>query len=514
MSTLSDLSGLESDSGAPGGGRDQRSPEPVRWLPLLSVCAVLVAVLLLLAGRYGYYMDELYFRVSGDHLDWGYADQPPLVALLAKVQIAVFGDSVFALRVVPALLAGTTVLVTALISRELGGSHRAQLLTAAATAGSLASLAAGHVLHPTAVDHVVWLTACWLVIRMIRTSDTRLWLGVGAVVGVGLLAKYLVLLLVLGLAAGLLVAGPRALLRDWRLLAGVGVGVVLAAPTLLWQAVNGWPQFGMASELSSPFGVESVVNLVISSVLMIGPLLTPVWVIGLVALFRRPQWRQYRAFGVAYLLIFALLAVLGAQARYTEGLLTVFLAMGCVVAAEWASKLSRSALLGTAVVGNTVIAALLALPVLPIGAYGEDGPLGGFGEPQVGQTGWQELTTQIGAVYHALPAQDQARAVIYGDNYAQAGAVDRYGPEIGLPAVYSGHNSYADFARPADDKTVVIAFGVDRARFSALFGQCEARGKFTFELPVLDRDKEILVCRDPVQPWSQLWPRLRWLGTF
>ncbi|MCP3804976.1 glycosyltransferase family 39 protein [Allokutzneria sp. A3M-2-11 16] len=490
----------------------QDPPEPVRWLPLIGVCAALVAGLLAVAGRYGYYMDELYFRVSGGHLDWGYADQPPLVALLAKVQVTLFGDSVFALRIIPALLAGVTVLVTALISRELGGSHRAQLLTAVATAGSLASLVAGHVLHPTAVDHVAWITVCWLVIRLIRTSDTRLWLAVGAVVGVGLLAKYLVLLLVFGLGAALLLVGPRRF--DGRFAAGAGIGVLLAAPTLVWQALNGWPQFGMASELSSPFGVESVIGLLIGSVLMIGPLLTPVWVIGLVAVFRRPQWRPYRAFGVAYLLIFALLAVLGAQARYTEGLLTVFLAMGCVVVAEWASKLSRSVLIGAAVVGNTAIAAVLSLPVLPIEAFGEDSPLGGFGEPQLGQVGWPELTAQIGEVYHALPAADRARAVIYGENYAQAGAVDRYGPGLGLPSVYSGHNSYADFARPADDKTVVIAFGAEQGKLTPLFAKCEVAGQFRHELPVTDRGRDILVCRDPVQPWSQLWPRFRWLGTF
>jgi hypothetical protein len=462
-----------------------------------------------LSGRYGYYMDELYFRVAGEHPAWGYVDQPPLVPLLAEVQTALFGDTVVAMRVVPALLAAVSVIVCALLVRELGGDGRAQVLAVIAVATSMTTLGAGHVLHPTAVDHLVWVTVCWLVVRLLRTGDTRLWLPVGAVVGVGLLAKYLVILLVLGLAVGLLCTTSRRLLLSRYLLGGALLALVIPAGVLVWQAVNGWPQLSMASDLSNPAGVGSALGFMVQQPILVGLFLAPVWVAGIVWLLRRPP---YRAIAVAYLATAAAMTVTGGFARYTEGLLTVLLAVGCVPAARWARSAIRRALLAVAAVLNAATAAMIVLPVLPIAWYGSG--LAALGDAQLGQTGWRELTADVARVYHALPEQDRAHAVLYGWNYAQAGAVDRYGPEYGLPQPYSGHNSYADFGRPADDTTVVVAFGAPRAVITPLFARCDGAGELTFALPHLDQGEDVLVCRDPVRPWSELWPRMSWTGTF
>ncbi|MEU3166757.1 glycosyltransferase family 39 protein [Streptosporangium sp. NPDC006930] len=487
---------------------------PVRRGPLAAVSGGVTALFLLLSGGQGYYVDELYFRVAAGHLDWGYADQPPLIPLLARVQIALFGDNLVAIRVVPALLAGLAVLVAGLIARELGGGGRAQVLAACATAGSLASFAAGHVLHPTAVDHLVWVTVCWAVIRVIRSGERRWWPIAGLVAGVGLLAKYLVVLLVICLVAGLLVAGPRRVLRDRHLLAGVAVAALVAAPGLIWQALNGWPQIAMTGTLSEPFGVASVINFVVGQVLMIGPFLTPVWVVGLLALMRRPEWRAYRSLGVAYLVMVPVLLLAGGAPRYTEGLLTVLLVAGCVRADGWAATISRRVLVWAALAGNALLAMVMVLPVLPAEVYARDPVLAALGEEQFGQTGWDGLAAQVAEVYRSLPEADRARAVVYGHNYGEAGALNLYGPGYGLPREYSAHNSYADFGLPANDKTVMVAVGVDRSSFSRLFGQCEPRGELTFEFPHFEQGREILVCRDPHEPWSRTWAELRWLGTF
>ncbi|HEX6342487.1 glycosyltransferase family 39 protein [Umezawaea sp.] len=486
----------------------------VRWAPLLAVSGAFAAVLLVFAGGYGYYLDELYFRVAGEHLAWGYVDQPPLVAVLAKLQVLLFGDGLTAIRVVPALLAGASVLVAGLIAREFGGGAVAQVLAACASAASLATVAAGHVLHPTAVDHLVWVAVCWLVVRLLRTGDQRLWIAIGAVVGVGMLAKYLVVLLVLGLAAGLLVGGPRKVFASPHLALGAGLALVLNLPGLVWQGLNGWPQLAMAGSLSEQPGVGAAVNLLVGQVLMVGPLLTPVWVVGLVALVRRPAWRTYRVLAWTHLVVFVVVAAVGGYARYTAGLLVVLLSAGCVVVTTWASGGVKRTLVALAVVGNAAFAAVVVLPVLPVESYAGDDVLGALGAGQLEQTGWPRVADQVADVHRSLPPADRAAAIVYGHNYSEAGAIDRYGPERGLPRAYSGQNSYADFGTPTDDKTVVIAFGVDRAAFSALFGSCESRGTFTFDLPQPEQGKEILVCRGLREPWSATWPRLRWLGTF
>ncbi|MER7213427.1 glycosyltransferase family 39 protein [Streptosporangium sp. NPDC000239] len=498
---------MDTATAAVAAKKEAASPRSAKvWTGIVSGA---VAVLLLAyAGGPGYYVDELYFRVAGEHLAWGYADQPLLVPLLSWAQIALFGDSLTAIRVVPAVLGGVAVFVAGLTAGELGAGRRGQVLAACAAAASLATLAAGHVLHPTAVDHLVWVTACWLVIRIVRTGDQRLWLAAGAVAGVGLLAKYLVVLLAVGLAAGLLIAGPRRILLSRWAAGGAALALLIGAPGLVWQAVNGWPQLTMAGVLTS--GDSGVVDFLVGQVLMIGPFLAPVWVAGLVALLRRAEWRSYRLVAVAYLVMVPVLMLLGAEPRYTEGLLSVLLTAGCVRAATPARRLW----LGVAAVVNGVLAALMVLPVLPVSTYAANPVLAALGEEQFGQTGWPSLAAQVAAVHRALPESERRRAVVYAQNYGEAGALDRYGPAYGLPPVYSGHNAYAGFGRPADAKDVVIAVGVDRAAFSALFERCEARGRLTFDVPHFEEGRELLVCVGPRRPWSSMWDELRWTGTF
>ncbi|MEU7861016.1 glycosyltransferase family 39 protein [Nonomuraea sp. NPDC049141] len=484
----------------------------VRWWPLLSVAGALTALLLVLSGRHGYHLDELYTRAASQHLDWGQIDQPPLVALVARLEIMVFGDSLTAFRIVPALLIGVVVILAAFIARELGANQRAQLLATIAAAASGLALHTGHILGTNNFDVLVWVVVCWLAIRLARTRDYRLWLVMGAVVGFGLHAKYLLALLLLSLAAGILLCGPREALRSWKLVAGVVIAAVIAAPVLVWQVMHGWPQVEMSKALSTALDTLSRISFIPMQILMIGLFLSPVWIAGLVGLLRRPQWRPYRFIGVAYLFMVVLLLVIGGQAAYASALQFVLLATGCVMVEQWARTVTRKYLFGAAVGLNLVTSAVLMLPVFPIQTYAGNPVLQELAIVQFDQAGWPELTAQAAAIYRGLPVADQAHAIFYGNHYGQAGALDKYGPQYGLPHAYSGHNSYADFGQPTDDKTIVITIGVDRAQFSKLFARCEPHGKFDIDLPVSDRGQEFMVCRQPRESWSLLWPKLRWIG--
>jgi 4-amino-4-deoxy-L-arabinose transferase-like glycosyltransferase len=472
-----------------------------------------VGVLLLaLSGRHGYHVDELYNRVSGRHLDWGYVDQPPLVSLIAGAETSLLGDTPTALRVVPALLACAVVWVAGLLARELGGGRGAQVFAAAATGASLVTLNAGHVLTTNGPDLVVWVTLSWLMIRLLRTRDTRLWLAIGATTGVGGLTKNLVVLLLLALLVGVLAVGPREVLRGRYPWAGAGIAALIAAPAVLWQVARGWPAVEMSAALSTALGADSRIAYVPFQLLMIGLFLAPVWIAGLVALLRRAQWRPYRSIGVAYLFTSALLIAIGGKPEYSGGLQLVLLAAGAVVVERWATTGVRRSLAGTALVGNALMSAVLVLPVLPVAVYGSNPVLVQLGVFQLDQAAWPQLAEQVATVHRSLSPRDRAHAVIVTNHYGQAGALDRYGPEHGLPSVHSGHNSYADFGRPADDADVVVAIGVDRDAFGARFATCELGGTFQTDLPVADRGAEFLVCRGPREPWERLWSELRWIG--
>ncbi|WP_170047093.1 ArnT family glycosyltransferase [Couchioplanes caeruleus] len=492
---------------------DRRAAVPVlNRRPLLAVSAAVGVVLLALSGRHGYHVDELYNRVSGWHLAWGYVDQPPLVSLIARVETTVFGDTLAALRVVPALLTCMVVWVAGLIARELGGRGGAQVFAAAATGASLVTLNAGHVLTTNGPDLVTWVALGWLWIRLLRTRDARLWLAIGAVTGVGVLAKHLIVLLLLALLVGVLSAGPREVLRSRHLWAGAGLATLIGAPAVLWQITHGWPALEMSAALSKALGADSRVAFVPFQLLLIGLFLGPVWIAGLVSLLRRAEWRAYRSVSVAYLFMVVLLIVIGGKPEYTGGLLLVLLAAGSVVVAQWATSTFRRSLAGTALACNAVMSAVLMLPVLPIAVYGSNPALTQLGVFQLDQAAWPQLTAQVAVVHRSLSPQERTHAVVYANHYGLAGALDRYGPEHGLPPVYSGQNSFADFGRPADDTDVVIAVGVNRDAFGALFATCEPRGTFETDLPVADRGTGFLVCRNPREPWARLWSKLTWIG--
>jgi 4-amino-4-deoxy-L-arabinose transferase-like glycosyltransferase len=192
-----------------------------------------------LSGRYGYHRDELYYLAAGRHLAWGYPDQPPLVALLSWVA----PDSVVVLRLPSDFAAAAVVVLAARLTRELGGQRAAQTLAAASMAVAPLLLGAGHLLSTTTYDLLVWALLLWLVVRVLRTGDQRLFVVCGVVAGIGLLNKDLVAFLIAALVVGIAVAGPRRILTSGWLWTGGAVAAVLWAPYLLWQARHGWPQW-------------------------------------------------------------------------------------------------------------------------------------------------------------------------------------------------------------------------------------------------------------------------------
>lgn len=487
-----------------------------------AVAVALVAVLLALAGRYGYHRDELYFRQLSDSPAWGYVDQPPLTPLLARGAIALLGDSVWSLRVPAAVLLGGLALLLALLARELGGRRKAQVVAALGAAGA-GPLISGHLLLTASLDWPLWVLTAWLVCRAVLRGEPRVWLLAGAVAGLGLYNKHLVLLLLLALAAGLLVSGPRRLLGTrWPWLAAL-VAVVVGSPNLLYQVVHGLPQLQMAGSLT---GAAARWVFVPGQLLSVGPPGAVVWGAGLVALWRSPRLRPVRAFGTAYVVAAVLLLLVAGQFYYTTGFLLVLYAVGSVAAERWleqvggAARRLRTVRLRRLLVINVVTSALVALPLLPASVLAlSPVPLL---NPAVGdQVGWPRYVAQVAEVVDALPPGQRARTVLVAENYGEAGALDRYGPDLDLPPVVSGHNALHELARPAEGATtaVVLVQGHGQGHVSEellrrSFGSCTLEARLDNGVGVANEEQgtAVVVCTDPVATWAELWPDFAYVG--
>ncbi|MEE6263115.1 glycosyltransferase family 39 protein [Plantactinospora sonchi] len=484
---------------------------PVAWRPVGAVAAVVATLLLVTNGGYGYHRDELYFLMLRPA--WGYRDQPPLTPALARLADAVSGGSLWGLRVPATLCVVGVVLLVALLTRELGGRATAQTLAAFGVGTGAATLIFGHVLLTATVDLVVWLALLLCVTRALLRDQPRWWLLAGAVLGVGLYNKLLVVLLLAGLGIGLLTVGPRRVLRDRHLWAGVGIALLIGVPNLVYQLGHEMPQAEMAGAIADDRGAESRTTFVPFQIILIGPPLAAVWIAGLIGLLRRPRWRPVRALAVAYLALCGIVLVTGGQPYYSYGLLVVLFAAGCVVTVEWCGRgrgRTRTGLVATAAVLNAAVSALIALPLLPVGTLGGT-PIPGINVTAADSVGWPRYVDQVVQAYDGLTAAERTRTVVLTANYGEAGALTRFGADR-LPPIYSGHNELGFYGPPPESATVLLGVGVgEAAELDRFFGGCTLVGRLDNEVDVDNEEQEtpIVVCRERSRPWAELWPRIR-----
>ncbi len=489
--------------------------------------ALAVATLLFYVATshgYGYFRDELYYLACNAHLAAGYVDHPPLLEVLLVPVRAVLGDSLPAIRLLPALAAAATVLIAARLVRQLGGGRGAVLTALAGVMTAPLYVGIFSILTPNALEMVFWAVALLLVVRILDGHSPRLWIALGAVVGIGFLDKHGVVFLVIGLAAGI-VATParRHLATRWPWL-GLAIAAVLAAPHLVWQALHGWPTLEFTANARAFKNLpQSPLGFVAEQVMVLDPLAAPIWIAGLVSLWRRDEGR-YRALVWAYLVILALMIAGRGKAYYIGPYYQLLFAAGGVAfeRAAWRRRLAYAVPVAATVVG--VAGMPMAKPLLPVErliayqhAIGLDPRLGSGERNELGvlpqhfadQFGWQELATRVAVVHRALPPEERARACIYTSNYGEAGAIDFFGPALGLPHAISGHNTYWWWGPRDCDFSTVIVLGLTPDDVRGISRSVEVVAGIDCPYCMPFERRPILVARGPLLSPAEIWRRVR-----
>ncbi|MFJ8911613.1 ArnT family glycosyltransferase [Amycolatopsis sp. NPDC102389] len=493
------------------GGRESAEAAPFARAPVLAIAGAMGAVLVATAGRYGYFGDELYFLAAGRHLDWGYADQPPLLPLLARLMDAFGADSPFVLRI-PAMLAMVAgVVLTALIARELGGGRKAQAIAAAAFAVSLQMLGSGHYLATSTIDPFLWTLLIWLLVRWVRTREDRLLLWSGVVTGFALNTKFLIggFWLVVLIAA--MVFGPRDLVRRPALWSGALIAAVMIAPTLVWQALNGWPQLAMGAaisqEVSAGWGGRAsfVPTLVISAGVPVGMML---FGYGLWRLLRSERLRPYRFLGWAALGVLALFLLANGRYYYAAGMFApLFAAAAVEIETGQASKYWRWIATWPVYFVAAAIAIPQSLPILP---RAELASAPEWARPvfSAEEIGWREITESVAGAYRTVP--DPSRTGIVAAKYWQASAIDHYGPKLGLPSPSSPNRGYSTLPRPPESARDVLFVGNDPSALVPYFTRIHEVGTLDNRAGVanMSQGMKIWLATGRNGTWDTIWPKL------
>ncbi len=467
------------------------------WLASVGVVALLLAV----AGRYGFHRDELYFVAAGRNLDWGYVDQPPFVPLVARMAESIGGlGSPVWLRVLPALAVGAVALLAASMARRFGGGHFAQTLAGFGVGWVGVLLGEGHLLSTAVFDFLVWATALWIMVILLDGGDRRWWVGLGAVIGFGLQVKHTAALLAVALLAGLLLTDRRSVVHSRWPWVGAALSAMMALPNLVWQAANGWPQLEMTRALGERSDGPLAFVLLQPALLSIS--MTIPAGIGFWWLLRSETARRWRPIAIAYLVLFALFVATGGKAYYIAPMYTVLIAAGAV-RVEGFGTTGRRWIVSIGVVG-LFIGMFIGLPLLPVDRMGVLDATGELGET----VGWPDLIEQLDAVYSEVPAGERGSTIIFTGSYGEAGAVDVLGS--GLPAAYSGHNSFWSWGPPPTHGPVIGVGYVDEVMDLICPGAPEVA---TISNPYGVANEEaglpIFLCLDPATQLSEVWPEVR-----
>ncbi len=507
-----------------------RDGVPRRLDPTLVLLLALTAIKLLLhlvvnaGGGYGIFRDELYYLACASHLDFGYVDHPPLSIWILALLRALIGDSLFALRLLPALAGAALVFVTGQIAREFGGRWFAVTLAA------LCPLVAGEVLAVSSTwsmnifDHLLVAVVFLLLVRLIERGNPRSWIWIGALLGLGLLNKVGVLWIGLGVFLGILLSRERRWLATrWPWLGGL-LAAVLFSPYLIWNATHEWAHLEFIDNaVRGKYSGLSATSFLSDQILIQNPTTLLVWTAGLLWLLFSPTGRRYRPLAWVWLTACLVLMANGhSKASYLSNAYPALFAAGGVAWERWITRRSLR-LVALFTVASGIGLAPLATPILPVEtlvAYSqalgvapstdEGHELAALPQHYADRFGWRAKAEAVATVYHSLPEAEKGRTVLFGANYGRAGAIDYWSDELDLPPATSNHNSYWWWGPEPSEAETAIILGGDRDRLEQLAHQVEVAGFASCRWCIpYERDLPIYVVRGFKVPLESLWRELR-----
>jgi hypothetical protein len=482
---------------------------------------------ILFNGRYGYFVDELYYVACSHHLAWGYVDQAPLIALITWVERITLGDSLHSLRFLPAAAAGLKVLLTGLIARELGARAYAQALACIAVVVAPVYLGLDNLLTMNAFEPVFWMACVLVAIKIIKGGNQRLWLFFGLLAGVGIENKHSTLLFGLAFFVGLLLTPERRYLRQPWIWLGALLAFFIFLPNLIWEIHRNFPTIELLRNVQRS-GRNTALNpvmFVLQQMLIMHPLAAPLWLAGLWYYFRYPEGRRFRILGWTYVVLLLLMLALNGRIYYLAPAYPMLFAAGGLafqqlVERRWES--AKPAYIAILVSTGILLAPFGYFPILPVQTYIAYAKAVHFEPPRIenhatgplpqlyaDQFGWKEMAEAVAQVYNNLPVDEKWGCAIFGQNYGQAGAIDFFGAKLGLPNALSGHQSYYYWGPRGYTGECMIVMDDRPERLSALFDRYEKAATVYHPYSMPYQHFDVYLCHGLHQPLEKLWPRVK-----
>lgn len=482
-----------------------------------------ITIHLLVINNLEYHRDELLYFSLGQHPDFGYATVPPIIGWVAAFIQNIFGYSLFAVKLVPALLSGILVWLSSRIAKELGGSSYAQVLTAIAIIVTPFSLRSFHLFQPVSIDIIFWSLILYLAIRYVNTQKNKYLISLGFISGFALLNKYLVLLLIAGLLISLLMTYHRIVFRKKALYLAIVFSILIFLPNLIWQVVNDFPVIGHMQALNErqlvhvdriAFLFDQITMTLASSLLMI------------LGLFFLLKSKMYRFLGFTILFVLSILILLQGKSYYTLGILPILIAAGAVLVERVIQNKIFRWLIPIVMVFITIPILPLGLPVyqqdemvsffkdleddfgLTLGRDFEDGTTHSLPQDYADQLGWEELTQIANQAYQKIP--EKQKSIIYCENYGQAGAIAVIGKKYKLPEPKSFNESFVYWSNHTFDPDIEYFIYINDELgqdVADLFLDIELVGGVS-NIHAIEYGTQVYLCSNPKTSFNEFWKRV------
>jgi 4-amino-4-deoxy-L-arabinose transferase-like glycosyltransferase len=487
-------------------------------------------------NRYGYFRDEFDYLSCGDHLQWGYVDQPPLIPFLIHICRAVLGDSLRSIRFIPALASSLLVVQSAVIARELGGRRYALLLTAICVVIAPQYLSNGSLLTTNCLEPNLWMGCAYFAILAIKRQNPHYWLWFGIVAGIGLEEKYSIAVFGLGMVVGLLLTEHRRVfLNKWIWIGGAAAFLILL-PNILWNMHYGWPFVQLIRTIKAE-GRDVVlgpIDFFVQQTLLLDPIVAPIWLAGLFGLLFSKRLRPYRVLGWCYLVSYGVFFVLHGKSYYLAPIYPMLLGAGAVVIEaalhlrEGSSPWLRWLKPGIAVIILASGAHLVPVTVpvlsperflsytktlpfkLPVTEHSHArAPL-----PQwySDQFGWNEIADETEVAWNRIPASERSDCGIFAQDYGQAGAIDFFGRKQGLPGAMSGDRTYWLWGPNGYSGNCMIVLDDRQEVLERYWHDVQFVGTSAANTYALEQQIPVFICKGKkFDSWANVWPHLkRW----
>lgn len=492
--------------------------------PVILVIALFnIAVRLLVYDNLEYHRDELLYLALGQHPDFGYATVPPLIGWVTWLLQQIFGNSLFAIRLFASLLGGVMILLAASMARELGGSRYAAILAATGLTVSGFFMRTFFLFHPVHLEVFLWTLCLLMVIRFINTGRNSFLIYFGIAAGFALLNKYLAGLLFLGLLLIIPFTRYRNIFSNRYFWFGMIAGGVIFLPNLIWQAVHGFPVFNHISELYDTQLVHMNAGVFFTEQLFMPFAGTIFTVAGLIYLMAAREVSRFRFLGFLALFIILALFVLKGKSYYTLGIMPMLIATGGAAYDRWFRNRILRIAFPLAII-------LIALPGVPAGLpvwekeglviyyndleekYGadfgrrfEDGSIHSLPQDYADMIGWEEFAMLADSAYRMI--EDKTAALIYAENYGQAGAITIIGKKYGLPEAVSFHESFRYwFPRelPVEIKSLVYINHTLGEDVEEIFSDIKLIGRIS-DPDAREYGAAVYLCQEPVSSFNEFW---------